>query len=583
MADASEIRMNPITLSFLDEIEAEFRIDYFNRTLRQIRGVILLGTFLYAISGIVDSFVAPEIMTEFWRIRYIACIPIFLLGYVFTYTSAFERYAQHTMSILLLVAGGGLIAISMKMPPLPSILYIGGLAQVTIFSFVLSRLRFINASAVSWILVVGFYLVSALTWQWELAIVINLITFHVIINVTGMVASYSMEFYVRKNFLQKRTIESRSQELEDKNRELVNKNIELSQSREELMRSTKRAEMIFSALSEALPGTILDDKYRLDERVGSGGFGTVYRAHHLMLNHAVAVKIFKPSFGTDPLKNLERFRLEGISACKIHHPNAVSILDFGVSINSIAYMVMELLQGHPLSEEVTKQKGLSVRRCLEILIPVCSVLAEAHSRDIVHRDIKPSNIFLHQSKDSEVVKVVDFGIAKLMSDTLNPGLESLTETGTFLGTPAYMSPERLSNKPYDGKADVYSIGVMMYEMLCGTQPFQSSKDNYWALVLMHMTHTPPAPRKVNPQIPEKLEAIIMRALEKEPEKRPSAKELETILFSFLQALSRQSSDASTAQVDNREQSVDSNTKIIRLETDTDKTTVIDQTIEMGNN
>jgi len=246
----------------------------------------------------------------------------------------------------------------------------------------------------------------------------------------------------------------------------------------------------------------------------------------------VAVKVFRPSIGADALKDLERFRLEGISTCRIHHPNAVSVIDFGVSASSIAYLVMELLTGRSLKDELDKKGILSVSRSTSILRSVCSVLADAHTAGIIHRDIKPSNIFLHNAKDGEIVKVVDFGVAKLMADTLNPAMQSLTETGSVVGTPLYMSPERLTNQPYDGQADVYSIGVMAYEMLCGRLPFQSSKENYWSIVLMQVHDIPLMPRKINPEIPERLEALIMAALAKSPQRRPTPKELEQRLAEF---------------------------------------------------
>jgi len=280
--------------------------------------------------------------------------------------------------------------------------------------------------------------------------------------------------------------------------------------------------------TKLLPGShalLLVSKYRLDEKIGAGGFGTVYKATHLLLRNHVAVKVFRPSVGADPLKDLERFRLEGISACRVHHANAVSVIDFGVSASSIAYLVMELLTGCSLKDELDKEGILSVSRAIRILQPICSALAEAHTAGIIHRDVKPSNIFLHNSKDGEIVKVVDFGVAKLMAETLNPGMQSLTETGSFVGTPLYMAPERLTNSPYDGQADVYSIGVMAYEMLCGRVPFESSKENYWSVVLMQVNDAPLMPRKINPEIPERLEQLIMAALSKSPDRRPTARDL----------------------------------------------------------
>src|SRR5262249_36060406 len=158
---------------------------------------------------------------------------------------------------------------------------------------------------------------------------------------------------------------------------------------------------------------------------------------------------------------------------RVNHPNAVSVLDSGVSAEGIAYLVMELLEGRSLTEELREKGVLPPARCAEILMPVCDVLTKAHASGIVHRDIKPDNIYLNRTAVGEVVKVVDFGIAKLMDDTGGQNNESLTVTGGLLGTPTYMAPERLENKPYDGKADVYSLGIMLYRMLAGRVPFQS--------------------------------------------------------------------------------------------------------------
>src|SRR5207253_10978650 len=130
------------------------------------------------------------------------------------------------------------------------------------------------------------------------------------------------------------------------------------------------------------------------------------------------------------------------------------------------YLVMELLEGHSLADELEKHGKLSLKRSTDILVPVCDALTEAHKVGIIHRDIKPDNIFLHQTKDGEIVKVVDFGIAKLLDED-SGDLQKLTVAGGIIGTPTYMSPERLSKKPYDGRSDVYSLGIMMYEMLTG--------------------------------------------------------------------------------------------------------------------
>lgn len=314
-------------------------------------------------------------------------------------------------------------------------------------------------------------------------------------------------------------------ETEQKNEELARKNEELIRSKEELVASHKRTDLIFSALSDVLQGSIIEDKYRLDSKIGSGGFGAVYRSTHLVLNREVAVKIFRPTAANATHEALERFRLEGISACRVNHPNAVAILDSGITSNGIAYLVMELLQGRSLAEELKEHNRLSPRRCGEVLLPICDVLAKAHSAGIIHRDIKPDNIFLHQVEGKEVIKVVDFGIAKLLGESSAQDAESLTVTGGFLGTPAYMAPERLESKPYDGRADVYSVGIMLYRMLCGKPPFLSLDGSIWTLISRQLTEPPLAPSRLNNNISVELERVILHALEKDAQQRPSAKDL----------------------------------------------------------
>jgi serine/threonine protein kinase len=540
VTDNSNTRMNRLTLSFSGDLEEQFSEDYYQKSVKQIRFALLLGVFLYAIFALLDPLIVPEAKNTIFFVRYAIVCPSLLFGYLLTFTRYFRRAMQLILSLYLLIGGFGVIAMIAIANPPGSYLYYAGLILCIMFAYTFIRLRFWYATITSFIIAVAYEIVAIWFSNTSTPILMNNNFFLFAANIVGMSAGYSMEFYIRKNFLQKRTIETRTKELQKKNDELINMNKELAQSREEILRSAKRTELVFAALSEALPGTVLDDKYELEKKIGSGGFGTVYRAMHLLLQHPVAVKVFRPSIGTDPVKNLERFRIEGISASRVRHPNAISVLDFGVSGASIAYMVMELLNGWSLKDELDQKYTLSVSRCINILIPVCSALAEAHAMGIIHRDIKPSNIFLHQPKEGELVKVVDFGLAKLVSDTLNPEFQSLTETGSLLGTPVYMSPERLSNKPYDGQADMYSLGVMMYEMLCGRLPFQSSKDNYWSIVLMHMTHTPTLPGKMNPEISEKLESVMMRCLAKNPRERPTAKELEEALKEFASSEDKQS-------------------------------------------
>lgn len=300
---------------------------------------------------------------------------------------------------------------------------------------------------------------------------------------------------------------------------------ELQKANQELIKSNKRIDLIFSALAEALPGTVLDEKYSLDKKIGSGGFGAVYKARHLGMKREVAVKIFRPATTDVTPEGIKRFLLEAISSSRVNHPNAITVLDSGISTEGIAYLVMELLKGRNLTEELEEKSTLNLQRCIEIIVPVCDVLAEAHSVGIVHRDIKPDNIFLNQTKEGEVIKVVDFGIAKMIGDNADKDINSLTATGAFLGTPVYMSPEQLENKNVDGKTDIYSLGIMLYQMLIGGTPFQTDSGNIFTLIYMHLSKEPTPLRELNKNIPKSVEDIVMRTLAKDPAKRPTASEL----------------------------------------------------------
>ena len=275
------------------------------------------------------------------------------------------------------------------------------------------------------------------------------------------------------------------------------------------------------AVAEVKTAAVLAGKYRIESKLGAGAFGVVYRATHMALDHPVAVKILQHNvlLSDDRSDALARFRREGISTCRVNHPNAVTVIDFGVTDNGVAYLVMELLDGKTLAEALKESGTMSPARCLEILAPICSVLEEAHASGVVHRDIKPANIFLHGVRGEEIVKVLDFGIAKLVGSASDEHA-TMTMEGSLLGTPAYMAPERVANKPYDGRADVYSVGVMLYQMLVGHPPFKAQDPV--ALAVQQMNATPPAPRDINPDVPSAVEAVVLEALVKDPEMRPTA-------------------------------------------------------------
>jgi CheY-like chemotaxis protein len=273
--------------------------------------------------------------------------------------------------------------------------------------------------------------------------------------------------------------------------------------------------------AQAVPGALLGGRYQLQSLIGGGSFGSVFRARHLELGHDVAVKVLGTSAGTDP-EALARFRREGASAVRVQHPNVVAVLDFGVNASGVAYLVMELLEGHSLEREIETRGHLSAHRCAEILVPVCAALAAAHPAGVVHRDVKPSNVFLHRTPHGEVPKVLDFGIAKIAGDTALG--RSITLDGSLLGTPAYMAPERFRRGPYGPKSDVYSVGTMLYEMLSGRLPFMPASADPLALVAMQAEDEPPAlPRY--PDVTPALEALVRAALSKNPDRRPAADQL----------------------------------------------------------
>lgn len=324
---------------------------------------------------------------------------------------------------------------------------------------------------------------------------------------------------------------SANQDLAEKNLKLQEVNRDLARKNKELDEAQRRTDLVFSALAEALPGKVLDGKYRLDVKIGAGGFGVVYEGTQLALNRKVAVKVFRPTSGNDSPQALERFRREGISACRVNHPNAVAVLDSGVSSEGIAYIVMELLRGYSLSDELRRYGVLPPTRCAEVLIPVLDVLDAAHAEGVIHRDIKPDNIFLHQTRDGEIIKVVDFGVAKLMQEEVS-GEQTISALGVVVGTAAYLAPERINHLTYDGKSDVYAVGVMLYQMLTGLLPFTSAS-GFVGVALQHLTHSPRPVHELVPDIPAELSRLVAQALEKDPAQRPTAREMAQVLSTYL--------------------------------------------------
>ena len=271
---------------------------------------------------------------------------------------------------------------------------------------------------------------------------------------------------------------------------------------------------------DPLIGHTLDEKYRLEERLGVGGMGTVYRAVHLLIDRPVAVKVLNQRFVEDEAART-RFRREARAAGRLQHTNAVTVTDFGQSSDGYVYIVMELLEGRTLRDIVAKEAPLDSARAVSLMLQISDAVAAAHEAGIIHRDLKPANVFIVQRSDvPSVVKVLDFGIAKLAAEMLDDDEPmTLTQIGAMIGTPRYMSPEQCDGAELTPAADVYSLGIILYEMLTGTVPFSGSTP--LAIALKHSTEAPRPPREFVSSIPEALEQVVLHALEKNPEDRPA--------------------------------------------------------------
>ena len=259
-------------------------------------------------------------------------------------------------------------------------------------------------------------------------------------------------------------------------------------------------------------GRSIDGRYRIDSLIGAGGMGTVYRATRVLIGDEVAIKILHQDH-TDA-NSSERFRREAQAAARLKHPNAVSIYDFGISTDGLQYLVMEVVEGESLREKLS-HGPLNFATAVEVTSQVCAALDEAHRRHIIHRDIKPDNILLDSNAGGLRVKVLDFGIARLRDDTAG----HLTQTGSVMGTPHYMSPEQCLGENLDPRADIYSVGIVLYEMLCGRVPFNSPVST--AVVVQHVSQPPPSLHSINPAIPEAVEEVVLHAIQKNRGDRPA--------------------------------------------------------------
>jgi len=272
-------------------------------------------------------------------------------------------------------------------------------------------------------------------------------------------------------------------------------------------------------------GKVFNNRYRLKEKIGSGGMADVYLADDVLLNREVAVKVLHAQYAADPAF-IQRFRYEAQAAANLNHPNIVNIYDWG-NEGDIYYLVMEYVEGRNLKQILTTEGRFMPERAAEIAAEICATLQFAHRQNLIHRDIKPHNIIITPMGQ---VKVMDFGIAKVGSG------KGMTQTGTVMGTAQYISPEQAQGLPVDARSDIYSLGVVLYELLLGRVPFDD--ENAIAVAYKQVKEAPIPISLVDRTMPPALEAIVMKALAKNPENRySSAQEMKADLLRWLEDMS----------------------------------------------
>lgn len=277
----------------------------------------------------------------------------------------------------------------------------------------------------------------------------------------------------------------------------------------------------------ALVGTVLDGTYRLDQLIGEGGMGAVFRGRHVLMKKDVAIKILHPDFNRDP-ELVRRFDREAQSAARLSHPNCIQVTAYGTTEDGMRYLVMQLLEGVELADLLTAP--VDIKRVVDWSIQILRGLEHAHDKGVIHRDLKPQNVFITRDHDgSQLLKLVDFGIAKLVGTEAG---DPLTRAGMVFGTPQYMSPEQALGQPIDARADLYAVGILMFQMLTGKLPF--NHEDAIALIRMQVSNQPPA---LPDAVPQELAAIVYRLLAKQPEQRyPDARTVRAALERYKSTL-----------------------------------------------
>jgi serine/threonine protein kinase len=273
--------------------------------------------------------------------------------------------------------------------------------------------------------------------------------------------------------------------------------------------------------TDGIIGTLIDGRYLIKRLIGEGGMGLVYEAEHMEIGRRVAVKVLHAMY-TRQSEVLARFRSEARAATRIGHPHIIDVFDSGTTVDGAVYFVMEFLQGRDLMQLIEDEGPLPAARAIAIARQICQALRAAHKAGILHRDLKPENVFLvKRDGHNDFVKVLDFGIAKTM-EAVTERVGRLTNPGVAMGTPEYMAPEQAAGQPVDARADVYAVGAIIYEMMCGRPPHEGT--NIMEVLTRKATVAPTPLEVLRPDVPRDLERLVMRTLAISPDLRPQSME-----------------------------------------------------------